>query len=426
MISVVSRLGEIIRPCAKIDREPSASERIMITYKSLSASLIGCFCVFSGTVLPAQESIVSDAQLLPITSFDFPELSSPEQISEKFVSVRLASNTLQQGRRYRRSSQPATPRASFQGLVSERMHDFGTVARGSRQEKIFEFVNTTDSDLMLTGVKTSCGCTKPKILTPQVKPGQTGKLSAVFDTVNFYGNRGATLTVSVKKTGTTAQNGEIQFSVKGSIRRDVVLSPGEFSFDDVIISQEADRVAKVLYAGNAQWKILEVKSTNPNLSAEAREVSRDQSRGRVTYELVVKLSGKQDAGSFNEFLTIVTNDAKTNGMPVAVKGIVKSRIEVSPIQLGTINQGQTVKKKLILKSSRPFSIKEIKSGDSRIQFEAAEGEKNLHVLTYTLDTSKLGQIDEDLTILTSDPDQPVAKVGFSAQIIEATTVGRSK
>ncbi|MDG1514109.1 MAG: DUF1573 domain-containing protein [Mariniblastus sp.] len=398
----------------------------MITFKSLSAGLVGCFCVFSGTVLPAQNLAETPGQLPQIVDFDSPKIATSGQISDQFVSIRLASNTLQQGRRYRRSSQPATPRASFQGLASERSHDFGTVARGSRQEKVFEFVNTTGSNLMLTGVKTSCGCTKPKILTPEVKPGATGKLSAVFDTVNFYGNRGATLTVSVKKGAPAAQNGEIQFSVKGSIRRDVVLTPGEFSFDNVMVSQEADRIAKVLYAGNAKWKILEVKSTNPNLIAEAREVSRDQSRGRVTYELVVKLSGEQDAGTFNEFLTIVTNDANTNGMPIAVKGIVKSRIEVSPIQLGTINQGQTVKKKLILKSSKPFSIKEIKSGDSRIQFEAAEGEKNLHVLTYTLDTSKLGQIDEDLTIVTSDPDQPEAKVGFSAQIIEATTVGRSK
>jgi hypothetical protein len=398
----------------------------MITFNSLSAILAGCFCVFSGTFLVAQDVVETPAQLPTVIGHRSSEASSVELGVESFISTRLASNSVQQGRRYRRSSQPATPRASFQGLTSERAHDFGIVARGSRQEKVFEFVNTTGSDLMMTGVKTSCGCTKPKILTSQVKPGETGKLSAVFDTVNFYGNRGATLTVSIKKTGAAPQNGEIQFSVKGSIRRDVVLTPGEFSFDDVMVSQEADRVAKVLYAGNAKWKILEVKSTNPNLIAEAREVTRDQSRGRVTYELVVKLSGKQDTGSFNEFLTIVTNDANTNGMPVAVKGIVKSRIEVSPIQLGTINQGQTVKKKLILKSSKPFSIKEVKSGDSRIKFEAADGEKNLHVLTYTLDTSKLGQIDEDLTIVTSDPDQPEAKVGFSAQIIEATTVGRSK
>lgn len=212
----------------------------MITFKSISAGLVGCFCVFSGAVLPAQNA-ESTGQLPPIVGFDSPELVNAGQISNQFVSIRLASNTLQQGRRYRRSSQPSTPRASFQGLAKERSHDFGIVARGSRQEKVFEFVNTTGSNLTLTGVKTSCGCTKPKILTPEVKPGETGKLSAVFDTVNFYGNRGATLTVSVRKAAPGAQNGEIQFSVKGSIRRDVVLTPGEFSFDNVMVSQEADR-----------------------------------------------------------------------------------------------------------------------------------------------------------------------------------------
>lgn len=138
----------------------------------------------------------------------------------------------------------------------------------------------------------------------------------------------------------------------------------------------------------------------------------------------MNLKGEQPAGSFNEFLTIITNDAKTTGMPVNVKGMVKPRIAVSPIQLGPVNEGQTIKKKLILQSSSAFAIKEIKSGDERIKFESVEGEKTLHILTYTLDTSIVGQIDQELTIFTSDPNQPVTKVPFSAQIVPATNVGQ--
>ncbi len=322
------------------------------------------------------------------------------------------------------SSQKSTP-AWYQSLTDDREHDFGTVARASKQERIFEFVNSTDSDLFLTGVRASCGCTKPKILTQHVRPGETAKVAAVFDTLNFYGERGATVTVSLQKSGSVSEFGEIQFSVKGNIRRDVVLNPGEIVFDNVTVSEGANRTARMLYAGNAGWKIVQIKSTNPNVVAEAREVERNSTTKRVTYDLVVNLTGDQDPGTFCEFLTIMTNDAKTSGMPVSVKGMVKPRIEVSAIQLGPVNQDQTIKKKLILQSANAFAVKSIKSDDPRIKFEPAEGEKTLHILTYTLDTSSAGQIDEELTILTSDPNQPETRVPFSVQIVPATTVGRT-
>ncbi len=316
--------------------------------------------------------------------------------------------------------------AWYQNLTSERDHDFGVVARASKQEHVFEFDNSTGNDLFLTGIRTSCGCTKPTILTAHVKPGEKAQVNARFDTLNFYGERGATVTVSLQKAGSVTEFGEIQFAVKGNIRRDVVLNPGEIAFDNVSLSESAQRTAQVLYAGDPQWKITEIKSTNPNLSAEAREVARDPATKRVTYELIVKLNNQQNAGSLNEFLTIMTNDAKTTGMPVNVKGKIKPRIEVAPVQLGVVNKGQTIKKKLIVRSSQAISITEIKAQDSRIKFDPVDGEKTLHILTYTLDTSQPGQISEDVMILTNDPGQPQTKVPFSVQIVPATIAGSVK
>ena len=109
-------------------------------------------------------------------------------------------------------------------------------------------------------------------------------------------------------------------------------------------------------------------------------------------------------------------------MPISVKAKISQLIEASPIQLGIVNKGQSVKKKLILHSAEAFEIKEIKSLDSRIKFEPADGEKTLHILTYTLDTDVPGQISEEISIVTSDAGQPELKVPFSVQIVPATMV----
>ena len=47
-------------------------------------------------------------------------------------------------------------------------HDFGTVEEGVRATFEFEFTNTGDSDLILTNVQASCGCTVPTGLVNQL------------------------------------------------------------------------------------------------------------------------------------------------------------------------------------------------------------------------------------------------------------------
>jgi hypothetical protein len=258
-----------------------------------------------------------------------------------------------------------------------------------------------------------------------VKPGEVAKVKAAYDTLNFYGPRGATVTVSLQKSGSFVEYGELQFTVKGLIRRDVVMNPGEFSFAGLKVAEEAQRTGKLLYAGNPQWRILDVKSSNENISVSFSETERNPATGRVSYELVAKLNGNQRAGSIDDYLTIVTNDKKTTGMPIAVTGSIKELIEVSPIQLGVVNKGQKIRKRLILRAGNAIQIKDIQSSDPRINFEIPKEPKSLHVLTYTLDTSKTGMIDQTITIMTDDPAQPETKVPFSVQIVPATMAGNS-
>ena len=310
----------------------------------------------------------------------------------------------------------------YQTLTDKREHDFGTVARASTQVHVFEFENTTGSDLLLNNVRTSCGCTKPKILTQHVKPGQIGQVEATLDTLKFYGDRGATLAVSIQKLGQYSEYAEVQFAVKGSIRRDVVVSPGMFDFQDINVSETAKRTAKLWYAGKADWKILDVKSSNSNLEIDFKELERDPVAGKVVYELVVNLKEGQPTGQFMDNLTIVTNDPATSGIPVEVCGTVNTVINIAPIALGVVNQGQTITKKLIVRSPTPISIDQIQSSCDKLQFEPSKGKKTLHILKYTFDTSEPTDVEETVTISTTGEKARATQVSFSAQVVPATTV----
>jgi len=320
------------------------------------------------------------------------------------------------------STYGATPAALpwYQTLTDQREHNFGTVARASKQVHIFEFENTTGADLLLNNVRTSCGCTKPEILTQHVKPGQIGQVQATFDTLKFYGKRGATLSVSVQKLGQYSEYAEVQFAVKGKIRRDVVVSPGMFDFQDVNVSEPAKRTAKLWYAGKADWEILDIKSSNSNLEIDFKELERDVAIGKVLYELTVNLNEGQPAGQFLDNLTIITNDSATSGLPVEVCGTVNTVISVAPIALGVVNQGQTIQKKLIVRSPTPISIDQIQSSCRKIQFEPSEGKKTLHILKYSFDTSEPTDVQETVTISTTGEKSRSTQVSFSAQVVPST------
>jgi len=318
----------------------------------------------------------------------------------------------------------------YQSLVKDRnTHDFGVVATASLQEHIFEFTNTTGDDLYLNSVRASCGCTKPFILTPVVKAGETGQLKAVFDTKTFYGEKSATLTVPTQKVGTRnggqfVELGELQFSVKGSIRRDVVFSPGEIGFNHLASTDPVSQKVRVSYAGNPNWKIESTKTSNSNVQVEISEISRDLQAGRVDYDLTVSMNPAQEPGTFNDSLSIITNDPKTSGMSIALRGRIQSVLEAAPIQLGIVHQGTPLTKKWVVRSAHAFKVVQVQTNNPRLHFSPSEGEKAVHILTYTLDTSQTGSVEDEITLFTDATGQEQTKVKFSAQVVPATVVDR--
>jgi len=85
---------------------------------------------------------------------------------------------------------------------SEAVHDFGSIANGIPVETIFKYTNTGKAPLLVTNIKSSCGCTIPSDWTKDpLAPGETGQFKVKF---NGKGNgnqisKTITLTTNTKK-----------------------------------------------------------------------------------------------------------------------------------------------------------------------------------------------------------------------------------
>ncbi|MBR9853396.1 MAG: DUF1573 domain-containing protein [Algicola sp.] len=60
--------------------------------------------------------------------------------------------------------------------------DYGEIERGSDGIRVFEFTNTGNVPLVISNVRSSCGCTIPKKPEEPILPGKTGKIEVKYDT----------------------------------------------------------------------------------------------------------------------------------------------------------------------------------------------------------------------------------------------------
>lgn len=76
----------------------------------------------------------------------------------------------------------------------EDTHNFGNILKDKTASYDFSFTNTSDKDIMITKVKTSCGCTVPNYPKTPIKPGESAVITAIYKP-HYTGSFNKTLTV---------------------------------------------------------------------------------------------------------------------------------------------------------------------------------------------------------------------------------------
>lgn len=89
--------------------------------------------------------------------------------------------------------------------------DYGTIEKGSDGIRVFEFTNTGNAPLIISDVKSTCGCTIPKKPEGPIMPGETGKIEVKYDTNRVN---------PIRKTITVMSNADtptIALKIKGEV-----------------------------------------------------------------------------------------------------------------------------------------------------------------------------------------------------------------
>lgn len=277
-------------------------------------------------------------------------------------------------------------------------HDFGSVAVAAKTEFRFPFKNLYVEDIHVSSVRASCNCTTPIIENHTLKTGETGYIRARFNTGSFYGKKGATLTVVIDKPFYA----EVQLRVDGYIRRDIVFSPGQVDFGSVVEGRPSQTNVDLSYAGRSDWSVLNIESSDPHVTATYEESKRYGST--VGYKLHVSFDGTAQPGLTRANLVIVTNDRAMPRVPLEVSYDVRPAVIVSPqvVTLGTLKPGEVSNQRLVVRSDKPFLLKNVQAKGYQIDFEAGTEPKMMHVLPLKFTAGNIANAVQQPLIVSTD------------------------
>lgn len=93
---------------------------------------------------------------------------------------------------YRDMDPSAMPAFSFDSIAL----DMGKIAEGAQVEKVYGFVNSGKSDILITDVRGSCGCTVGKDWPKMpIHPGERSAIVVAFDSKGRPGKQHKTITI---------------------------------------------------------------------------------------------------------------------------------------------------------------------------------------------------------------------------------------
>jgi len=154
------------------------------------------------------------------------------------------------------------PRITF----AKRSHDFGVITDANDYTTTFSFTNTGSGTLVISEVKSTCGCTVPTLAKTVYAPGESATISVTFDPSGKSG--------LLNKSISVISNAQPQSVTKLAIRADVrplidfkfFLALGEL----VLGQQHTGRV--VLSYNDPELRITDLYATDPHFSVKLVDV----------------------------------------------------------------------------------------------------------------------------------------------------------
>ena len=220
-------------------------------------------------------------------------------------------------------------RAAAPRIASEsKVFDFGTVNDVDAVEHTFVVRNEGDADLVISRVKTSCGCTTTKLTTPHtVPPGESVEITATLSLKGRSGRQHKTITVE----SNDSEEPRYRLEMKGDIHNAIDVRPQHAVFQISSDSRPEAREVTITFNTPSPFHVTRLETNNLDCCSVKLE---ETEPGRV-YKLVFALRPEFNTDRSYETgrVRVHTDHPRTPTLNVPVSVSVIRDVLVSPPQV---------------------------------------------------------------------------------------------
>ena len=305
------------------------------------------------------------------------------------------------------NSAPPGPQPKIQ--VQNPLYDFGDATEASMVPHTFKIKNVGDGRLVITHVKTSCGCTAAQPTKNTLAPGEETEIKVAFDTRFQKGHQVRTITAFTNDPNTP----EAVMTMQGVVKQQVAATPAQVAFGDVKQGTEVTKevVISDLTGRKDPFTVSDVSNSNPAIKV-TKEPRTDGKPGAL---LKISLTKAMAPGPFDDTVKITTSR-----IPVQIDmfGTITGDLSVDPAQVsfGIVPHGSEAVRMIKLTNQGSKRVKVLGITSTAVPVSASaepiDGGKEYKIIVQLRRGTPDGQIRGQLQIKTDDQEQQVVNVPF--------------
>jgi len=225
---------------------------------------------------------------------------------------------------------------------SEELWDFGVINQEEVVTHVFEVRNLGETELVISKVRSSCGCTAALVSSSEVAPGSSSEIKVIFNSSGFRGKISKYIYVESNDPDEPVSKLTITATVEAPPQPIIELIEDSWDFGLVTEGERPTYTLSVLNTGEQELLLSKI-TTSPHCTAELLSTNSILPGKMGKISICCDSTGQK--GPVKEYLFIDTNDPFGETIVFPITGYViepKTELTIFPIflDLGTINQGE--------------------------------------------------------------------------------------
>jgi predicted double-glycine peptidase len=293
-------------------------------------------------------------------------------------------------------------------LFEEYLYHFGKADQNQKIEHIYKLKNTGKEKLIISKVRTTCGCMTALLSDKEIPAGGEGEIKVTFD----IGQRRGKQTQTIYVHSNDSDEPLVKLILTGRVKAYTVASPNQIYFGSTKRGEGAIKRINI-FEGEERIRITKVESTSKHLFTEVFNTIYDKRPG---YEVIVALSPDTPINLLNEKIIIYTDSKRRPIIEIPVTGEIKGPISICPDNFffGFVKKGKSISRKVTLSADNQenWEILRIENCPNPIstKIKSIQKGKKYEVIATLSSNVPAGTIKGSIKLHTNSPDQPVIKV----------------